>query len=321
MDTPDLDRDFFDALISDGQPKIATELDSETAEALGIQTVSPRSLELLEEQVSQSQAAESEEDQPQPEAAAEAVEVKKFERKDSAPDTVRPPEPELPSRTTHGKLFTDKRSHPLQLLEVLTLRYKTSWVEWESDTLWWSLRKSFGSVGEVVRNKIMALRLAATTDMPWLDWDVFEDSGLAWNDIVPTIGSFQPMTPMQVAFSVSILNGIRPGEEFSHEVRAYIAAILDEHGWVWAPPEYFGDVQEILERSREHLTGLKQDVISAWEKVQGVDPQSIDWTEDPLSIHLLKLFTVKTYLDSRAEAQERVLGIPSSSSTISPPVP
>jgi hypothetical protein len=184
------------------------------------------------------------------------------------------------------------------------------------------LRKSFGPVGEVTRNKIMALRLAAKKDMTWLDWDVFEDSGLSWNDIVPVIGMFQPMTPMQVAFAVQTLRAIRPDEEFAHEVKAYIAAILDDHGWVWAPKEYFGDVQDILDRDREHLVGLRQEVISAWKKVRKVDPHTIDWnSEDPLSVHIMKLFTVQLYLDSRAELHQEAPGQAASSTTTSPPVP
>ena len=257
------------------------------------------------------------------EDAAPSVELEKFDSADKTPEpeSEPSPEPELPSRATHGRLFSDKRAHPLQILEVLTLRYKTKWVDWESDTLWWSLRKSFGSVGEVSRNKIMALRLAATSDMTWLDWDIFEDSGLAWNDIVPTIGSFQPMTPMQAAFTVQVLRGIRPDDEFAHEVRAYIAAVLDEHGWIWAPKEFFGDVQPILDRNREHLSGLKEEVIAAWKKVKNVDPQTIEWTEDALSIHILKLFVVKSYLDGRADVRQEVPGSQASSSTTSPPVP
>lgn len=333
---------FFETLSGGGQVKTAVELEQETFDALGIPSVSPKILDQLEEQASaQTQPEEDPPEEPAPPAkavrtsdvqgepdgkaqAGKAVEIEKFERADAAPApaAMPAPEPELPSRATHGKLFSDKRAHPLQILEVLTMRYKTEWVGWESDTLWWSIRRSFGPVGEVVRNKVMALRLAATTEAPWMDWDTFEDSGLAWNDIIPTMGSFQPMTPMQLAFTLEVLRGIRPDEEFGHEIRAYTAAILDDHGWVWAPEEYFGDVQEILERGREHLAGVKQEVISAWEKIKDIDPQTIEWTEEePISIHLLKLFVVKTYLEGREQDRQDAPGSGATSSTVSPPVP
>lgn len=334
---------FFDAL-NDGEVKVAVDLPSGAADALGIPTVSPAILDELEaqaqaqapqEQAHQEGQAEQAEPpmeggeegavqgQPQSEPEeTEPVEVEQFQRSDEVPTEEPRPEPELPSRATHGKLFTDKRAHPLQLLEVLTMRYGTKWTEWESETLWWSLRKSFGPVGEVVRNKIMALRIAVTRDITWLDWDVFEDSGLAWNDIVPTIGAFQPMTPMQVAFAIQVLRGIRPDDEFAHEVRAYMAAILDDHGWIWAPGEWFDGAQEILDRGRDHLVGLKEDVASTWERVQEMNPEDVEWDEDnPLDIHILKLFVVKRYLEEREALKGATPGASLSSSMVSPPVP
>lgn len=330
---------FLGALLTDEQTKVAVDLNPGTMEALGVPSVSPSILDKLENQAAQgSQEEESPPEQEQVEAPAtgegdvqgqpqgEAQEVEQFQREDAPPEappeSEAPPEPELPSRLTHGKLFTDKRAHPLQLLEVLTLRYKAEWAEWESDTLWWALRRSFGPVGDLVRNKIMALRLTATTDIPWIDWDVFEDCGQAWNDTVPVIGSFQPLTPMQAAFAVHVMREIRPDDPFAHEVKAYIAAILDDHGWVWAPEEWFDGAQEVLERNREHLVGLKNDVIETWNQVKDLNPEDIEWNEDDArDIHVLKLFVVKRYLDERAAARAVVPGAPPGASTVSPPVP
>jgi hypothetical protein len=325
------EQSFFNVLSGDESIKTA-ELSQDTVDALGIPSVSPSILDQLEDQASGGSPQEESSPEQAPAPAEDgaalpvegaAAEGEAVDPREDLPPTEEPvPEPELPSRTTHGKLFSDKRAHPIQILEVLTSRYDTKWADWESDTLWWSLRKSFGPVGEIARNKILALRLAAKKDMPWLDWDVFEDCGLSWNDTIPVIGMFQPMTPMQVAFTVQTLRSIRPDEEFAHEVKAYIAAILDDHGWVWAPKEYFGDVQEILDRDREHLVGLKQEVKSAWKKVRKIDPHTIDWnSEDPLSVHVMKLFSVQMYLDGRAELQQEAPGPAAASTTTSPPVP
>src|SRR5690606_7925038 len=114
-----------------------------------------------------------------------------------------------------------------------------------------------------------ALRVAVTTDLPWLDWDVFEDSGLTWNDTIPIIGAFQPMTPAQTAFTVQILRAIRSDEPFDTEVKAYIAAILEEHGFVYAPKEYFDGAQELLDR-KVWLAGFRQQVAMAWERIKDV---------------------------------------------------
>jgi hypothetical protein len=304
--------------------KRAVELNPDTAAALG--GPSPEQLDQLEQAAASSPPPASDDEQvATPDAApTEAPPVDGFDRVDEEPD---PDDeslaaaPELPSRMTHGKLFTDKRAHPLQLLDVLTLRYKTAWADWEPETLWWALRRDFGPVGDLVRNKIMALRVAVTTDTPWLDWDNFEDVGLTFNDVVPVIGQFQPMNSMQMAFAVDVLREIRSDETFDDEVKAYIAALLEEGGWVYAPEEYFGPAQELLDRRVWMLT-LKDQIQTTWEHVQNVDPATIEWREDnPVDVQVLRLFAVKRYLQERAHLRVSVPGAPATASTASPPVP
>lgn len=338
------EQNFFATFLGEGGAKVAVDLDPSVADALDVPTVSPSILKELERQAPASPATPADDSiSPPPEAGGEgegegdesppspdqleaveqqAAEVNTFDRYDQEPPPdEEDPEPELPGRRTHGRLFTDKRAHPLQILDVLTMRYQTEWVEWEPSTLWWALRRDFGPVGEIARNKIMALRVAVSMDMPWLDWDVFEDSGLAWNDIVPVIGAFQPMSPAQTAFAVSILRRIRSDEEFDPEVVAYIGAILEENGFAYAPEEFFGPVQGLLDR-RRWLLGFKQEVATAWDQIKDVDPTTIEWRDDhPLDIHLLKLAVVKVYLDEREALREAVPGAPAASTTTSPPVP
>jgi hypothetical protein len=251
-----------------------------------------------------------------------------YNRQDAEPppdeedaDLAAVPEEELPSRATHGRLFADKRANPLQMLKVLEGKYGTKWAEWEPATLWWALRRDFGPVGELARNKILALKVAATTGTPWHDWDIFEKCGLAWNDIMPVIGTFQPMTPMQCAFAVEILRDVRPDEEFRTEVNAYIAAILEEDGFALAPEEYFAGAQALIDR-KPWLVGLKHQVVTAWERAKDVDPTQIDWRDDnPVDIHVLKLAVVKRYLEERHNLRMTPVGGTAASTTASPPVP
>jgi hypothetical protein len=324
--TDKTEQNFFDAFMSD-EPmnKAAIDLDPSVADALGIPTVSPMDLDDLENGASTAETApQSDADQPalDEQPAADSMDVGAFDAVDLPPaDEEDVPQPELPTRTTHGRLFGNKRASPLQILDVLTMRYNTEWSDWESDTLWWALRRDFGPVGELTRNKIGALRVAVTSDAPWLDWDVFEDCGLAWNDVTPIIGAFQPMTPMQMAFAVSVLHEIRSDEQFDTEVKAYIASILEDNGWVFAPPEFFDGAQELLDR-KVWLVGFRQQVMAAWERVKDVDPSKIEWDyNSPLDIHLLKLLTVKHYVAERAALREKVPGMPTSTSTAQPPVP
>lgn len=336
------ERSFFAAVLADRPlTKKAVDLSPDTAAALGIQSVSPSLLKSLEGSATSRQQAPanpqppSEEQAPPQEVAEEEapieepppeeappVEVPAFQRGDvePPPEEEALPQPELPSRSTHGKLFSDKRAHPLQIFETLNLRYKENWVEWEPETLWWAIRRDFGPVGELARNKVMALRVAATTDMPWLDWDTFENCSLAWNDTIPLFGAYQPVTPAQAAFGVQILRAIQPDQEFAWEVSVYIAACLEENGWVYAPEEWFAKAQPVIDR-KIWLMGLKDQVAQTWPRVQDVDPTQVDWDEaDPLQVHLLKMAVVRRYLLEREAIRGKVPGA-GRSTTTTPPLP
>jgi hypothetical protein len=346
------ENDFFRALMgTGGHRKTAVALDADTADVLGVPAVSPSTLDQLEAQaggVPEEAAPEDEEAAPEtpaePAQTAPSVhpaiqpllpepappqEVDENGLPPEPPrDDLEPEEDELaseppppPGRTTHGRLFSDRLAHPVQIFNVLNQRYGTDWDDWEPETLWWAIRRDFGPVGELARNKIGALAVAARTDAPWQDWDVFENCGLAWNDIIPVFGAYQLLVPMQIALAVHVLREVREEEEFANEVNAYIASILEEHGWVYAPPEWFADAQLLLDR-KKWLVGFRQDVASAWAKVGDIDPTQIDWSAaDPLSIHLLKMHVVQRYLDERALLMQD-LPVPMVSSTnASPPVP
>jgi hypothetical protein len=188
----------------------------------------------------------------------------------------------------------------MRLFDVLSATYGEDWLSWEPETLWWAIRRDFGPVGELTRNKIQALRLAATSYSPWADWDVFEKCGLAWNDLVPVFGAWQPMTPSQVAFTVQILRELHPEAPWDHEAAAYEAAVLDENGFVFAPEQWFPGAQALLDRKTENAP-FKAEIQSAWEKLAGQDLSSLEWRADePLDVHIARLFVIQTYLAERA---------------------
>lgn len=290
--TPSPESSFLRALMSDAPvEKTAVDLEPETADILGTATVTPQDLNQLEASAASAAEAPGEPEEVPAEEQAVDEEVQ-----------------EEPVRGTHGALFTDRRAHPLTLLEVLTAKYQTEWASWEPETLWWAIRKDFGPLGDIARNKIMALKVAVQTDTTWQDWDTFEDSGLAWNDIIPVFGSIQLLSPAQAAFAVRVLRGIRPDEPFAHEVSAYLAAILDDHGFIYAPEEWFPGAQAILDR-REHTAEFRVEVEDAWSKVRGVDPRSVKWDEtNPLDIHMLKLIVVDHYIEARDELTAQSAG-------------
>ncbi len=308
-------RSFFEALALKELGKEAVDLSAGTRAALGV-GAEPDALDALE-----ASAAPGDEDPghgdptaapatspPAPEAAPVQL-VGSVPVVDDEPSSPEPAEDNVaagvtpagaPGRATHGKLFSARRAHPLELFEILQSKYGEEWLSWEPTTLWWAIRRDFGAVGELTRNKILALRVAYKTLGPWSDWDVFEKCGLAWNDQVPVFGAWQPLPPSHVAFTVQVLAAIHPEAPWTHEVSAYQAMILDDNGFVWVPPEWFPGAQVLLDRNRE-TAAFRDEVARAWGKLAGRDLSRVEWRPDSaLDIHIARLFVIATYLEHRA---------------------
>jgi hypothetical protein len=323
-------RAFFDMLAS--EDKVAVDLSAETRSALGTDSA-PDELDELEAAAVAGEPMPEETTEPAAEergadvgvdAEPPAADGEEAEPIDGKPAEGDVPVEAPPVRAAVGKLFSDRRAHPMRLYDVLTARYSDEWLFWEPETLWWAIRRDFGPVGELTRNKLQALRLAATSYSPWADFDVFEKCGLAWNDHVPVFGAWQPMTPSQVAFTVQVLRELHPEAPWSHEAAAYEAAVLDENGFVYAPEEWFPGAQALLDRNPENAA-FRDEVKGAWEKLGDQDASSLEWRADhPLDIHIARLFVVKTYLAERAKLRS---GDPlrersrATAAQASPPVP
>lgn len=304
---------FFGAL--QGLDKEAVELSGPTRAALQLDA-DPDTLDALEA----SARAAPEEPVPAPDAEvppAPAIDDEPVADDDATTASA-------PRRATHGSIFSARRTHPLELRDVLTAKYGDDWIEWEPATLWWAIRRDFGPVGELTRNKVMALRLATNTYRPWSEWDTFEKCGVAWNDILPVFGAWQPMPPSHVAFTVEILKALHPEAPWTHEVAAYEAMILDDAGFVYAPEAWFPGAQALLDRN-PNTPALRDEVAAAWQKLAGRDLSKVKWRpERARDIHLGRLYVIASYLAARAELRQgdaATARAPVAAAAASPPVP
>ena len=96
--------------------------------------------------------------------------------------------------------------------------------------------------------------------------------------------------------------------------------ILEDKGFVYAPPEWFPGAQELIDRKPE-LAAFRDEVRGAWERLKNHDFEGVDWRPDnPLDIHLGKLYAIRTYLAER----EQLRNVPTqgrTTTTAAPPVP
>ena len=197
-------------------------------------------------------------------------------------------------------LFRNEMTHPATLAFVLSERYGNGWLEWESETLFYAIRRDFGPLNPIVRHSIQALRVSITTNLAWFDWDVFENTGHAWTGTIPRFGEYQPLSSLYVAFANETLDTLRSDEEWSAEVSAYMAAVLDQEGFVFAPEEWFPGAQRLLDRNKEgHV--LRDQVEMVWRKAQNADPSDIEWSpSDALDIQIGRLTAIRLYLEQRS---------------------
>lgn len=148
-----------------------------------------------------------------------------------------------------NNLFSHPEAHPFVLDMALLKAFQLDWFQWEPDTLFQEIRETFHtSVADVNRMKILAASTLHVIDTFWESWEIFENTILALNGIIPRIGFIQPLDTALLMAGVDIANTIRK-EDFSDEVSRYAAAcLLYEH--VSYAPDPIGFCQLYLSQPR-----------------------------------------------------------------------
>ena len=135
------------------------------------------------------------------------------------------------------------------------------WYIWEPETIEKDLKKLH--ISPANWEKVMALRVVAATNRPWQEFEVFENVVLAFNDIPVDFGTMQVPSPQEIAYSITVLNKIKPNIEFSDEIKKWIAAnCFANYGLVYLDPP-LGIAQNYLDKLLEdfpQLQSLKDEV-------------------------------------------------------------
>lgn len=133
--------------------------------------------------------------------------------------------------------FSNPESHTLILAKIATSLFGLDWLEWEPITVYEEIKMhGFDPVSQVNAGKLNAFRVAKLTYSPWLDWEVFESVGRAFNNSIPSFEIVQPLSVGEISVTLDILNSIKTCP-FADEVNGYIAscAKLDELDYLPEP--------------------------------------------------------------------------------------
>jgi hypothetical protein len=134
-------------------------------------------------------------------------------------------------------LFRSKGIWPGAYQSVLNRQFGTAWLSWEPETLWTEIKRIWQAdpSGEV-RSKILAIRVAITTDLFYSDAPAFENMVLAINDLQYDPGEIQLASPEELVYALRMLGPLKDGI-FSREVTGYIRACCRKAGLVRYPDE------------------------------------------------------------------------------------
>lgn len=154
------------------------------------------------------------------------------------------------------------------------------------------------AVPELVRQKIYAIRVIATSNGAQSEWNIFEKIGAAFNDRLALFGEVQQMSATECARTIACIENIRP-EEYSEEVKIYIAACAHEDGlytvestkWLKFCESYLQQMNS--ESSGEPVnTTLKQKILQAYEGLRARKEHLAAVEEDVASIQAVKLLAI-----------------------------
>jgi hypothetical protein len=215
-----------------------------------------------------------------------------------------------------GNPFADASANPLALAQALR-GLGIGALSWTPETLFstidrmyfgWSEEKAHQALEKfhdtgviqtdvplIVRQKLYAIRIVATSDTAHNEWHIFEKVGSAFNDRVAKFGVVEKLSPGECARTVSVIEHIRP-DSYSDEVKAYIAASAHEDGLLTIQPsKYLKMAGPALKKMNQESTGVLDfgltDKITRKMEIFKANGGKIE-DEDIVTIQALKLLAI-----------------------------
>lgn len=131
--------------------------------------------------------------------------------------------------------------NPTKILSLFLKNRK--WLEWEPETIWQQLDSMFPDLPKGqpefprhMKDVIMACKLCITNNMAWEQWNVFEKVVMSFNNKIAMFHILQKPSLGEVLYAIKIMNKIK-ANEFSDEVKAYIASVAKSDGFIYLPEE------------------------------------------------------------------------------------
>lgn len=192
---------------------------------------------------------------------------------------------------TSKQAFTHKDTHPLVLDLLMIGEFGPDYLGWEPETCWVEIRKTWGgSVSELNRNKIQAMRTVHVTDQPYNRWEVFDlvCAGLVGSS--PRFDLIQKPSPHRAALALDVMAQVKEDVVVNPEVMKYCGAVMLDYGMVYGP----GSLEPCNPIIRSHVGPSQERVRQAFSAglTPKFDGQNID------DIQLMKSYSVRDFQES-----------------------
>lgn len=214
-------------------------------------------------------------------------------------------------------------ANPLFVTEVLKGLFGVECLGWKPETLMaaidrrihgWSDEKialaleHFHNTGEIktdvsplLRQKIYAIRIVATSDTAHSEWHIFEKVGCAFNDRVANFGVVEKLSVSECAKTIALIENIRP-DSYTSEIKNYIAACAHEEGfYTLKPSKYLNMAESDLLRLNKESMGVPASVniiLEIQNKYTQMGQDSVKIDPDSLvDIQAMRLFAADAIAD------------------------
>lgn len=222
------------------------------------------------------------------------------------------------------EIFHNPWVAPLKLTEALR-RLGVSVLGWAPETLMATLDQKFSGwdgqkvqeaieyfhktgalktdIPQLVREKIYAIRVVATSNSAQTEWHVFEKVGGAFNDRIAKFGLVEALTPAEAARTVAIIENIRP-DEYSNEIKIYLATCCHEDGlYTVAPVKWLSMAEQYLQQMNSEATqtpidpALRDKITQRYQELKARKTTLREVADDMVSVQAAKLLAIDEYAE------------------------
>jgi hypothetical protein len=137
---------------------------------------------------------------------------------------------------TAANIWRHPDAHPIALDMLVLQRYGPEWLTWEPETLHVLVPVDFKtpSLSDLNHAKLQACKTLHLVDSFWHRWEVFVACAMPFNNELPDFKTMQVPTAAQCLVAIDIAHRIREENDWSEEVKGFIAAVY-KHDDIYLP--------------------------------------------------------------------------------------